>query len=40
MPTTGIQALLQMLANAGVKYIFGNPGTTVGSPGTELEFAL
>ena len=28
MPTTGIQALLQMLADAGVKYIFGNPGTT------------
>jgi benzoylformate decarboxylase len=26
--TTGAQALLQMLAEAGVKYIFGNPGTT------------
>ena len=26
--TTGVQALLQMLAEAGVKYIFGNPGTT------------
>src|SRR5215813_12329882 len=28
MPTTGIQALLQILADAGVRYIFGNPGTT------------
>ena len=28
MPISGIQALLQMLADAGVKYIFGNPGTT------------
>lgn len=26
--TTGVQALLQMLSEAGVKYIFGNPGTT------------
>src|SRR5215813_5536924 len=28
MPTTGIQALLQILADAGVRHIFGNPGTT------------
>ena len=28
MPTSGIQALLQMLADAGVTKIFGNPGTT------------
>jgi benzoylformate decarboxylase len=26
--TTGIQAFLQLLAEAGVPYIFGNPGTT------------
>lgn len=26
--TTGIQALLDMLAEQGVRYIFGNPGTT------------
>jgi benzoylformate decarboxylase len=26
--TTGIQALLDMLSEAGVRYIFGNPGTT------------
>ena len=26
--TTGIQAFLHMLAEAGVRYIFGNPGTT------------
>ena len=28
MRTSGIQALLQMLADAGVRYVFGNPGTT------------
>ncbi|HZZ72988.1 MAG TPA: thiamine pyrophosphate-binding protein [Pirellulales bacterium] len=28
MRTTGVGALLQMLADAGVKYLFGNPGTT------------
>jgi len=28
MRTTGIEAFLDMLAAAGVKYIFGNPGTT------------
>ncbi len=28
MATTGIQAFVHMLAAAGVKYIFGNPGTT------------
>jgi benzoylformate decarboxylase len=28
MRCTGIQALLHMLAEAGVRYIFGNPGTT------------
>jgi benzoylformate decarboxylase len=28
MPTTGIQAFLDMLAQFGVRYIFGNPGTT------------
>jgi benzoylformate decarboxylase len=28
MATSGIQVFLQMLAEAGVKYIFGNPGTT------------
>ncbi len=28
MATSGIQAFLEMLADAGVKYIFGNPGTT------------
>ena len=28
MATTGIQAFVTMLADAGVEYIFGNPGTT------------
>src|SRR5882762_1988472 len=28
MATSGIHALVQMLADAGVRYIFGNPGTT------------
>ena len=28
MPVSGVQALLNMLADAGVRYIFGNPGTT------------
>jgi benzoylformate decarboxylase len=28
MATTGAQALLTMLADAGVSYLFGNPGTT------------
>lgn len=28
MKTTGANALLEMLADAGVQYIFGNPGTT------------
>ena len=28
MKTIGIQALVTMLADAGVEYIFGNPGTT------------
>lgn len=28
MRTSGIRAFLEMLASAGVKYIFGNPGTT------------
>src|SRR5919108_1148813 len=28
MRCSGIQALLHMLADAGVQYIFGNPGTT------------
>ncbi|MCL6502024.1 MAG: hypothetical protein K6T86_05015 [Pirellulales bacterium] len=28
MRASGVQALLQMLAECGVKYIFGNPGTT------------
>ncbi len=28
MPVTGIQAFLNMLAEAGVRYLFGNPGTT------------
>jgi benzoylformate decarboxylase len=28
MVTTGIRALLQMLADAGVRYVFGNPGTS------------
>src|SRR5215510_13344723 len=28
MATSGIQAFLQMLAEAGVELIFGNPGTT------------
>ena len=28
MKTTGIRALLHMLSQAGVEYIFGNPGTT------------
>lgn len=28
MATTGIHALLDMLAASGVRYLFGNPGTT------------
>ncbi len=28
MPARGVDAFLQMLADAGVRYIFGNPGTT------------
>ena len=28
MKTSGIEALLEMLAQQGVRYIFGNPGTT------------
>jgi benzoylformate decarboxylase len=28
MATTGIHAMLQMLAGCGVRYLFGNPGTT------------
>ncbi len=28
MRTTGIEAVLHMLAEAGVRYVFGNPGTT------------
>src|SRR5690606_5870694 len=28
MPTRGIDIFLEMLASAGVRYIFGNPGTT------------
>jgi benzoylformate decarboxylase len=28
MPISGAHALLQMLADAGVRYLFGNPGTT------------
>ena len=28
MRTTGIEAFLHMLAEAGVRYVFGNPGTT------------
>ena len=28
MATSGAQAFLQMLADAGVRYLFGNPGTT------------
>ena len=28
MPTTGIHAMLEILAKAGVRYLFGNPGTT------------
>ncbi len=28
MAMTGIQAMLEMLASAGVRYLFGNPGTT------------
>jgi benzoylformate decarboxylase len=28
MRTSGIEALLEMLADAGVRYLFGNPGTT------------
>ena len=28
MAISGIQAFLNMLADAGVRYIFGNPGTT------------
>ena len=28
MPTTGIHAMLDILAKSGVRYLFGNPGTT------------
>lgn len=28
MPTSGIQAMLEMLVGCGVRYLFGNPGTT------------
>ncbi len=28
MAMTGIAAVLELLASAGVRYIFGNPGTT------------
>lgn len=28
MPVSGVQAFLNMLAEAGVRYLFGNPGTT------------
>src|SRR5436190_128244 len=28
MPTRGADVFLQMLADAGVRYLFGNPGTT------------
>ena len=28
MATTGIHAMLEMLAGCGVRYLFGNPGTT------------
>src|SRR5207244_5310068 len=28
MTTTGVKALIEMLAAAGVRYLFGNPGTT------------
>src|SRR5262249_26333448 len=28
MSMTGVEAFLSLLASAGVKYIFGNPGTT------------
>jgi len=28
MPLNGIQAMLEMLADCGVRYLFGNPGTT------------
>ena len=28
MKTSGIEALLEMLAQQGVRYVFGNPGTT------------
>lgn len=28
MPLNGVQAMLQMLADSGVRYLFGNPGTT------------
>ena len=28
MATRGIDAMLDMLASAGVRYLFGNPGTT------------
>jgi len=28
MPTTGIHAMLDILAKAGVRYLFGNPGST------------
>ena len=28
MITSGIEAMLEMLAGCGVRYLFGNPGTT------------
>ena len=28
MPTNGIKAMLEVLAQGGVRYLFGNPGTT------------
>lgn len=28
MPTSGVKAMLEMLSAAGVRYLFGNPGTT------------
>ena len=28
MPITGIHAMLDILAKSGVRYLFGNPGTT------------
>jgi benzoylformate decarboxylase len=27
-PMTGVQIMLEMLADCGVRYLFGNPGTT------------